>query len=191
MNHFSVAELPLWQNGAVATLGHVAVGMALGRRYCRPYPIFSALAGSMLVFTTLSLLPDLDLIGYKLGITDGSPLSHRGALHSLFAALLTALATALIARISGIEFKRTFNFAFLSMASHGLLDAITTGGKGVAFFWPWNNDRFFLPWRPIPVAPIFLGLFTWHGAEILTLELLWFSPLFLYALWPRSRLWKN
>ncbi len=175
----------------MATLGHVAVGLALGRRYCRPYPLFSSLAVAMMVFTALSLLPDLDLIGYARGVPYLSPMGHRGALHSLVAAALAALVTALIAKLSGIEFQRTFNFAFLSMASHGLLDAMTTGGKGIAFFWPWNNDRFFLPWRLIPAAPIGPGFFSWHCAEILTLEALYFSPLFLYALWPRGRLWKN
>jgi inner membrane protein len=175
----------------MATLGHVAVGLALGRRYCRPYPLFSALAGSMLVFTTLSLLPDLDLIGYAQGVPYGAPFGHRGASHSLVAAALAALVTALIAKMSGIEFKRTWQFAFLSMGSHGLLDAITIGGQGVAFFWPWNLDRYFLPWRLIPAAPIGAGFFTWHCAEILTMEALWFSPLFLYALWPRQRLWRS
>lgn len=38
--------------------------------------------------------------------------------------------------------------------SHGLLDAMTDGGRGIAFFSPFSNHRYFLPWRPIRVSPI-------------------------------------
>ncbi len=38
--------------------------------------------------------------------------------------------------------------------SHGVLDAMTTGGEGVAFFAPFDNSRYFLPWREIKVSPI-------------------------------------
>jgi hypothetical protein len=37
---------------------------------------------------------------------------------------------------------------FLATASHGVLDATTNGGLGVAFFSPFDNRRYFLPWRP-------------------------------------------
>src|SRR5262249_48056135 len=62
---------------------------------------------------------------------------------------------------------------FLVMVSHGVLDAMTNGGLGVAFFSPFNTRRYFLPWRPIPVSPIGVGsFFTARGLYILCSEIL-------------------
>jgi inner membrane protein len=38
-------------------------------------------------------------------------------------------------------------------ASHGLLDALTDGGLGVALFSPFTQKRFFFSWTPIEVSP--------------------------------------
>jgi len=67
-----------------------------------------------------------------------------------------------------------WTYLFLATASHGLLDAMTDGGLGVAFFSPFNNDRYFLPWRPIRVSPIGISrFFSDRGLEVLASELLW------------------
>jgi len=51
---------------------------------------------------------------------------------------------------------------------------MTDGGLGVAFFSPCDNQRYFLPWRPIHVSPIGAGrFFTHRGLEVLQSELLW------------------
>jgi len=51
---------------------------------------------------------------------------------------------------------------------------MTDGGLGVAFFSPFDNHRYFLPWTPIRVSPIGLGRFFSHrGLEVLQSELLW------------------
>jgi len=50
-------------------------------------------------------------------------------------------------------------YFFLATASHGLLDAMTDGGLGVAFFVPFDKHRYFLPWTPIRVSPIGVGRF--------------------------------
>ena len=42
---------------------------------------------------------------------------------------------------------------FFASGVHGLLDAMTDGGLGVAFFSPFDNRRYFLPWTPIRVIP--------------------------------------
>jgi inner membrane protein len=42
---------------------------------------------------------------------------------------------------------------FFSTISHGILDAITTGGRGVGFFIPFDNTRYFLPFKGIKVSP--------------------------------------
>ena len=73
------------------------------------------------------------------------------------------------------------------IASHGLLDAMTDGGLGVALLWPISNHRYFAPWRPIPVAPIGARMLSGRGLEVVTTELLYFLPLLIYALWPRRR----
>lgn len=58
------------------------------------------------------------------------------------------------------------------MMSHGILDACTTGGLGVAFFWPVHLQRYFLPWQVIEVSPLSLTrFFTQKGLSILSSEL--------------------
>jgi len=65
-------------------------------------------------------------------------------------------------------------YFFLATASHGLLDAMTDGGLGVAFFAPFDNRRYFLPWTPIRVSPIGIGRFSSsRGYAVLQSELLW------------------
>jgi inner membrane protein len=73
----------------------------------------------------------------------------------------------------------------LVMASHGALDAFTDGGKGLALLWPLSDERFFAPWRPIPVAPLGLGMLSWRGASVALREIVLFLPLFVLAFWPR------
>ena len=65
-------------------------------------------------------------------------------------------------------------FFFLVTASHGVLDAITDDGLGIAFFSPFSNTRYFLPWRPLRVSPIGIARFIspW-GLEVIKRELLW------------------
>jgi inner membrane protein len=57
---------------------------------------------------------------------------------------------------------------------HGLLDAMTNGGKGVAFFSPFDMTRCFLPWRPILVSPIGVTrFFSPRGLAVLQGEFFW------------------
>lgn len=51
--------------------------------------------------------------------------------------------------------------------------------------WPFSDERFFAPWRPIPVAPIGLAFLSARGLRIAVIELVLMSPLLIYALWPR------
>jgi inner membrane protein len=124
-----------------------------------------------------SVVPDLDVIGFQFGVRYGDFWGHRGFTHSLFFAALIALAAI------GIAFPRGFPtvgrfyiwiYFFLATASHGLLDAMTDGGLGVAFFAPFDNQRYFLPWTPIRVSPISIErFFTARGVAVLRTELLW------------------
>jgi inner membrane protein len=63
-------------------------------------------------------------------------------------------------------------------ASHGALDALTTGGLGVAFLWPWSDQRFFAPraLRVIAVSPLGFRFVSARGAAALASELVWIWP---------------
>lgn len=123
-----------------------------------------------------SVLPDLDVIGFRFGVHYGDFCGHRAFTHSLtFAALVAAvLAAGFLRTHSEISRVPLFAYLFLSTASHGLLDAMTNGGLGVAFFSPFDNQRYFLPWRPIRVSPIGVSrFFGARGLAVLKSELLW------------------
>jgi inner membrane protein len=61
-----------------------------------------------------------------------------------------------------------------AMASHGLLDALTDGGLGVALFAPIHGTRYFFPFQPIRVSPIGdRRFFSERGAEVVGSELAW------------------
>jgi len=106
------------------------------------------------VAAVASMLPDLDVLAFRLGIPYSHPFGHRGASHSLaFAVLVALVVTTLGARI-GASRRTTFLVLLTAVVSHPLLDAMTDGGLGVALFWPFSNERFFAPFRPIHVAPI-------------------------------------
>jgi inner membrane protein len=123
----------------------------------------------------VSAAPDLDVIGFHYGIRYGDVLGHRGFTHSLlFAALLAGLVTFALAGQRKIPWQRIFLFLFLATASHGVLDAMTNGGLGVAFFSPFSNARYFFPFRPIKVSPIGVGrFFSARGIAVVQSEALW------------------
>lgn len=125
-----------------------------------------------------AVIPDADSIGFALGVPYNSMWGHRGITHSfLFVALLAAavMFTAYRTEKPGSKYWwALFAFFFLSTASHPVLDAMTTGGLGVAFFAPFNNTRYFFPFRPIKVSPIsVVRFFTNKGLQILLSEFLW------------------
>ncbi|HEX9243431.1 MAG TPA: metal-dependent hydrolase [Anaeromyxobacter sp.] len=105
-----------------------------------------------------SVLPDLDVVGLRLGIPYEAALGHRGASHSLGFAVAVAIAGAALHGPLRCRARTAFAFLLAATASHALLDALTSGGLGVALLWPFSDERFFAPFRPIRVAP--LGL---HG----------------------------
>lgn len=134
-----------------------------------------------------SVVPDLDVIGFRFGIPYGDFWGHRGFTHSLFfAALLASVVLLAIFRncASGLSRMAIWTYLFLATASHGLLDAMTDGGLGVAFFSPFDNSRYFLPWTPILVSPIGVSrFFSRRGLAVLESELLWiWLPSLLVAL---------
>jgi inner membrane protein len=122
-----------------------------------------------------SILPDADVIAFPFGVAYGDLLGHRGVTHSLlFAALLSVAVTLAFRgdRWRGHRLRVAF-FLFVVTASHGLLDACTNGGLGVAFFAPFSAERFFFPARPIAVSPIGTAFFTAYGWHVMQSELAW------------------
>ena len=138
----------------------------------------------MIVWSAISLLPDADVIAFRLGIPYGAPFGHRGASHSLAFAAAMGLVAFLVARASGLPVLRSTLLVAAVVASHGLLDTLTDGGRGCALLWPFSNRRFFAPWRPLPVAPIGRGFFSLEGLRVAAVEVVIFSVPFVYGLWP-------
>jgi inner membrane protein len=124
-----------------------------------------------------AVVPDMDVISLYFGVPYHHVLGHRGLSHSLlFAAVLSSAVTAIVRRTrpTSPSGPRLWTYFFLATASHGLLDAMTNGGLGIAFFAPFSDARYFLPWRPIVVSPISIGEFfgPW-GLTVMWSELAW------------------
>jgi inner membrane protein len=139
----------------------------------------------MIYFSTLAMAPDLDVIGFRFHINYSDQFGHRGAAHSLLAAVLIGSLFGAAANFPGVSKTRTILWSIGVVATHGLLDCLTDGGLGVALFWPFTAQRYFAPWTPIPVAPIGAGMLSMRGLYVLSVELLGSLPLLLYSFWPR------
>jgi len=170
----------------VASLGHLAVGVAAARLYRQDVPDQRAPLASLLFWSALSFLPDADVIGFPLGVHYADEWGHRGASHSLMFAVAVGVAVGVLAPLFKRPAWRTAIAAILVVASHPLLDTLTNGGLGIALFWPFDQTRYFAPWRPIPVSPIGLGFFSRRGMFVALVEIVVFSPLFWFGLTSRS-----
>lgn len=151
----------------------LAIAVAAGRTRISPK---LALAG-----VAFAMLPDADVVGFRLGIEYADTWGHRGATHALAFAAVCAGALGLVWK----EARSWIGWAFLtvSMASHGLLDTLTDGGLGAALLWPVSEARLFAPVTPIRVSPIGAGFFSGRGVETLLSEFKWvWLPCVLLAL---------
>lgn len=123
-----------------SAITHAVVGVALaqaGQRQWRKRWSFWFLAAFC------SVLPDIDVIGFRFGIHYGDLWGHRGMTHSLLFAAVVGIAASFFVTGSRDRWKAAF-LLFVITASHGLLDAMTDGGLGVAFFSPFDRTRYFL-----------------------------------------------
>jgi len=132
-----------------------------------------------------TVLPDIDVIGYYLGVRYGDMFGHRGFSHSLFFALLVGVLVVLLAFPAVARFSKKWwamvAFFFVVTASHGILDSLTDKGMGVGFFIPFDNTRYFMPWRPVFASPMRIPkFFSMTGLEVLGREILWiWVPMFV------------
>ena len=131
-----------------------------------------------IVAVLCAVIPDADIIMFRFGIPYSHPFGHRGFSHSLFFAVLFALGMRWLFFRGVARGSKTgwllFILFFICTASHGILDAMTTGGRGIAFFGPFYNERFFLPWRVIQVSPLHASQFfsSW-GLAVIKSEAIW------------------
>lgn len=156
-----------------SVISHAVASVGISACFYRPgIPKRVWLAGAL-----CSMIPDLDVVGFRFGIHYGDFWGHRGFTHSLaFAALLSGAALISVFPRGAYNLSRLalWTYLFLATASHGFLDAMTDGGLGVAFFAPLENARYFLPWTPIRVSPIGIGrFFGARGLAVIRSELLW------------------
>lgn len=135
-----------------------------------------------LLAALLSVLPDADVIAFKLGISYESQWGHRGFSHSIIFSVLIAGVCLLFKKHLRASALMVFIVCFISCFSHALLDGMTNGGLGVALYWPLESDRYFLPFRPIQVSPIGVkSFFTERGLNVIFSELVWvFFPGFVF-----------
>ncbi|TYP99866.1 inner membrane protein [Tenacibaculum adriaticum] len=161
--------------------GHAITAIALGKSFSKTMISYKF----WILGVLCSILPDADVIGFSFDIKYHSFWGHRGFSHSiLFAFILGGLVTVLFYRKQTFSFNGGLYILFFTLctASHGILDALTTGGLGVAFFSPFNNTRYFFPWRPIQVSPIGVErFFGERGLKVISSELIWIGiPSILY-----------
>jgi inner membrane protein len=148
---------------------HIAVPLALGLAVGAPTVSKRLLLAGM----AASILPDLDVLAFRLGIAYSHEFGHRGFSHALAFALLVGFLAAGMAQWLQTTRKVAFAFIFVAAASHGLLDMLTNGGLGVALLWPFTEQRYFFPWRGIDVSPLGMHFFGPRAWAVLQSELLW------------------
>lgn len=155
-------------------ISHTAVAVAAGFAFTSrdvPHHFWS-------LAILCSVIPDADGIGFVLGIPYGHLFGHRGFFHSPFFALFMSLFVVIVF-FPGLQafskaWLRYFAFFFLLSASHGILDAFTNGGMGIALLSPFDHTRYFFPWTPIVVSPIAIkAFFSRWGWAVIRSELLW------------------
>ena len=142
---------------------HAIVGAAVGALYQSPPHRRRVIA----LAAACAVAPDLDLVGWPLGISPSALLGHRGLTHSIpFAiALGAAAAAALLTNATRRERAVAALVQIAATATHSVLDAMTTyAPTGPAFWAPFSNQRYRFLWMPLTGAG---GLKTDFGQEAL------------------------
>jgi len=140
-----------------------------------------------------AVIADADVLAFKFGIPYSHMFGHRGFFHSLFFALLLGIFVGFtFFPERGIHSRVQWTivaYFFLLAASHGILDAFTDGGLGIAVFSPFDNTRYFFPITPIEVSPLSIrGFLTGWGIRVLMSEFVWvWVPVLVVALFIRWR----
>lgn len=174
-----------------SAFSHALVALALGR--ATPHRVMTR--SVVWLGMVCSIIPDADVIGFSFGIQYGDLWGHRGLTHSLFfAGLLSMGLVALWYRHEPARIRiGLWVYFFLCTASHGVLDAMTDGGLGVAFFSPVDPSRYFFTVRPVAVSPIGIGeFFTADAIRVLASETtwIWFPTLTVFLIVRAFQRWR-
>jgi len=140
------------------------------------FPVRSVPRRLIILGAICAMAPDVDVLGFRFGIRYGALWGHRGLTHSLAFAFCLSLVALLFALPCVAEVAHrliAWLYLFLASASHGVLDAFTNGGLGVAFLSPFDPTRYFFPFRPIEVSPIGARFFSERGLSVLYSEFVW------------------
>jgi inner membrane protein len=162
--------------------GHAIVG-------CTVSKIISNNNSKLLLVLAIAstILPDIDVLTFNFGIPYEAPFGHRGFTHSiLFAVLWATLLMFVFWKLNRIIW---WIVIFISTISHGILDAMTSGGRGVGFFIPFHNERYFFPFREIIVSPIGIErFFSERGIRVIFSELKYiFIPCIIILLFLKTK----
>jgi inner membrane protein len=169
----------------MSVLGHIAIGTVVARRITGENALPEQLPARLLGLGALAVLPDSDLFLQQL-LPSATLFQHRGATHSLVAALLVGLVIGLILLGSGDGHPVRWGLiAAAVVASHGLLDTLGQSDLGVELLWPFSDARYLAPWHILPNPSLQPPLsYFWWGP--LLEELVLYLPLWVYAFLPRS-----
>ena len=163
-----------------SAFGHAALAIGAGKLF---HPVNTTKL--ITIGVICSILPDIDVLAFRWGIPYEHWLGHRGFTHSIgFALGLSLLITTLCFRAASRKATLLiFLYIFFCTISHAILDGMTTGGRGVGYFIPFDNERYFLPWRMIRVSPLGIqNFFSSWGMRVIQSELVWIGIPSL-ALW--------
>ena len=155
-----------------SVFGHAALAGAMGAAL----PKVLMRKGVIILGVLCSIMPDLDVLSFKFGIPYHSFWGRRGVTHSIvFGAGFGLLIMFLFHFRAEIKDKLILSFYYMICSiSHGVLDGMTTGGMGIAYFSPFDDVRYFLPFRMIKVSPIGISrFFNEWGVAVLKSEFIW------------------
>ncbi|MFT4533576.1 MAG: inner membrane protein [Saprospiraceae bacterium] len=165
-----------------SVFGHAALAGAIGVAL----PKVLRRKGVILLGVLCSILPDLDVLSFNLGIPYHGFWGHRGMTHSIvFGAGFGLLVMILFHFRAELKDKLILAFYYMFCTiSHGVLDGMTTGGMGIAYFSPFDDGRYFLPFRMIKVSPIGISrFFNEWGLAVLKSEFIWIgTPCLIFVL---------
>jgi len=171
-----------------SAFGHIASAIGIGSLF--PKSVFTPQV--LLIGAVTATIPDLDVLSSSFGIWGLDMLGHRGITHSFFFAFVWASLLTLLFHRSHKSRLTILLYYFICGASHGILDGLTNGGDGIAYFAPFSSFRTHLPYELIQVSPLGLrNFFSVWGLKVLLSELKWiFTPslmLVLISNWIRKR----
>lgn len=153
-----------------SAFGHIVSAIGIGS----VFPSKMMTPKVYLIGAVSATLPDIDVLSSYFGIYGLEMLGHRGITHSIAFALIWAWVLIKVFHRSS-EFERTLLlYYFIATVSHGLIDGLTNGGDGIAYFAPFSSYRTHLPLELIQVSPLGVrNFFSEWGLKVLASEFIW------------------